>query len=88
MKNQIEAAICLRKENRGQEALEISKKLLDETPENPQLLYQLAWTCDSLGYEDKAIPSYEKALICSLNGIDRRGAYLGLFRGTRFYRFF
>ena len=65
------------KKHRGEEALEILKELLEDSPENPQILYQAAWTCDSLGLESEAVPYYEKAIECGLTGLDKRGAYLG-----------
>lgn len=78
MKSELEIAIQLRKEHRAEEALEILKELLEDSPKNAQILYQLAWTCDFLGLESEAVPYYEKALEHGLAGLDRRGAFLGL----------
>jgi tetratricopeptide (TPR) repeat protein len=77
MKNQIEQAIALRKDNKADEALVILKNLLIQHPDDPTLNYQLAWTCDFLGKESEAAPYYESAL---KNGLkeDRKGAFLGL----------
>ena len=78
MKTQLEIAIQLRKEHRAEEALEVLKELLEDAPNNPQVLYQAAWTCDTLGWEAEAVPYYEKALKAGLMGWDKKGAYLGL----------
>jgi tetratricopeptide (TPR) repeat protein len=70
-------AIELRKQNKSEEALKILATLLKESPYDPELNYQMAWTCDSLGKESEAVPFYETALANGLQN-DRRGALLGL----------
>lgn len=77
MKTELVRAIALRKNKKGEEALEILKNLLRLHPNDPDVNCQLAYTCDSMGKESDAAPFYERALA---NGLvnDRSGAFLGL----------
>jgi tetratricopeptide (TPR) repeat protein len=78
MKSQIAEAIGLRKNNEPEEAMRILKQLLQSNPDDPDVNYQLAWTCDFMGKESEAVPFYEKAISNGLTGEDRKGAMLGL----------
>ena len=51
--------------------------MLVQSPNDPDINYQLAWTCDSMGKESEAAPFYEKAIDNGLQD-DKRGALLGL----------
>lgn len=73
----ISEAIELRKNGKQNEALKILEKVLSESPDNPNVNYQIAWTYDSLGKESEAVPFYEKAISLGLVD-DREGAMLGL----------
>ncbi len=77
MKEKIEEAKQLRKNKKPDEAMDILRTLLQSHPNDPDLNYQIAWTCDSMGKELEAAPYYEKAIA---NGLveDRSGAMLGL----------
>ena len=77
MKTKIAEAAALRKENKPDLAAEILKTLLQIHPNDPEINYQMAWTCDFMGKESEAVPYYEKALT---NGLadGREGALLGL----------
>lgn len=77
MKEKIEEAKSLRKNKKPEEAMSILKTLLKAHPNDPDLNYQIAWTCDSMGKESEAAPYYEKAIA---NGLleDRKGCFLGL----------
>lgn len=77
MKNKLTEAIELRKSKQPEKALNILKSLLESHPDDPDVNYQMAWTCDVMGNESQAAPFYERALA---NGIteDRAGAFLGL----------
>lgn len=77
MKEKIEEAKRLRKNKKPEEAMIILKTLLQSHPDDPDLNYQIAWTCDSMGLESEAAPYYEKAIA---NGLTegRNGAFLGL----------
>jgi tetratricopeptide (TPR) repeat protein len=77
MKTKLSEAIELRKNNKPEEAMSILKTLLRSNPNDPDINYQLAWTCDFMGKESEAAPYYEKAIA---NGLveDREGAMLGL----------
>lgn len=77
MKEKIEEAKQLRKNKQPEEAMNVLKTLLLSHPNDPDLNYQIAWTCDSMGKESEAAPYYEKAIA---NGLieDRSRALLGL----------
>jgi tetratricopeptide (TPR) repeat protein len=77
MKNELAVAIELRNKNKPNEALRLLKELLETHPNDPDINYQAAWTCDSMGREREAVLYYETALA---NGLvqDRDGALLGL----------
>jgi tetratricopeptide (TPR) repeat protein len=74
----LEQAIRLRKEDKPEEALSILKELLSKSPNDPNVNYQAAWTCDFMGKESDAAPFYETAIANGLSGEERRGAFLGL----------
>lgn len=77
MKNKLNEAIELRKNKQPEEALKILHSLLETHPEDPDVNYHMAWTCDMMGNESAAAPFYEKALANGLTE-DRDGAFLGL----------
>lgn len=76
-KEKLAEAIELRKSNKPEEAMAILKALLQSHPNDPDINYQMAWTCDSVGKESEAAPYYEKAISSGLIE-DRCGAMLGL----------
>lgn len=71
-------AIELRKQGKLEESREIILSLSDENPDDPELLYQCAWSCDLLGKEKEACEYYESAIEKGLSGESLRGAFLGL----------
>lgn len=71
-------AVELRQAGKGEEAREILLALVNERPEDAEVLYQTAWTHDTLGLEREAVPYYRRALDAGLAGEERRGALLGL----------
>lgn len=77
MKTKLAEAVELRKNNKAEEAMSILKDLLQSHPNDPDINYQMAWTCDSMGKESDAVPYYEKAISNGLTE-DRSGAMLGL----------
>lgn len=77
VKEKIEEAKLLRKNKKPEEAMSILKTLLQSNPKDPDLNYQIAWTCDSMGKESEAAPYYEKAIANGLSD-GRDGAFLGL----------
>ena len=77
MKTEIARAIELRKNNKPEDAMQILKALLQTYPNDPDINYQMAWTCDFMGKESEAVPFYEKAIANGLKE-DRSGAMLGL----------
>lgn len=76
-KDKLAEAIELRKSNKPEEALRILAVLLESNPNDPDINYQMAWTCDLMGKESEAAPFYEKAIANGLKE-DRCGAMLGL----------
>ncbi|MCB0356390.1 MAG: tetratricopeptide repeat protein [Bdellovibrionales bacterium] len=74
----LEKAIELRNQNKSSDAAKILKDLLFHSPNDPDLNYHMAWTCDSMGLESQAIPYYEYAIKSGLSGEDLRGAIIGL----------
>lgn len=65
-------------QGRYEEALQSALGALASSPQNPQLLYNVASLYDCLGLEQQAIPFYQAAINHQLNGQDLRDAYLGL----------
>lgn len=78
MNSALAQAIELRTAGQAEEAKRLLMKLNEQMPDDPAVLYQLAWTCDSLGHEKEAVPYYEAALRLGLPGEDEIGALLGL----------
>lgn len=74
----MEQALELRKEGKLKESNERLLSLVKEFPDDPQVNYQVAWSFDVLGLEEKAISFYEKAIKLGLDGEDLEGAILGL----------
>jgi tetratricopeptide (TPR) repeat protein len=77
IKDKIAAAIELRKNKKPEEAIKILVELLQSSPNDPDINYQMEWTCDFMGKESEAVPYYEKAIANGLKE-DRLGAMLGL----------
>jgi tetratricopeptide (TPR) repeat protein len=77
MKSKLAEAIELRKNNRPEEAIGILQILLQSHPNDPDINYQMAWTCDFMGKESEAVPFYERAIENGLRE-GRPGALLGL----------
>ena len=77
MQSKLEEAIELRNKKEPEAALVVLKSLLESHPDDPNVHYQIAWTCDSMGRETEAAHSYEKAFEHGLS-VDRLGATLGL----------
>ncbi|MGN7298892.1 tetratricopeptide repeat protein [Fredinandcohnia aciditolerans] len=71
-------ALQLREEGRFKESNARLLSLVKESPNDPQLNYQVAWSFDVLGLESNAVPFYEKSIRLGLEGEDLEGALLGL----------
>lgn len=61
-----------------EEANQLMVALVKEEPENGYYQFQCAWTYDSLGKEQEAVPHYEKAIQLGLKPEFLVDAYLGL----------
>ena len=78
MAEQLSKALSLRKAEKLEESNQLLLELLESTPSDPYLNYQVAWSFDVMGKETEAIPFYEQAIHLGLIGADLEGAYLGL----------
>ncbi|WP_322922661.1 tetratricopeptide repeat protein [Paenibacillus campi] len=78
LEQSIQHAAELRSSGQAAQAKQLLEQLLLLHPDQPDVLYQLAWTCDNLGLEREAVPYYEQALQHGLTGEDRPDALLGL----------
>ncbi|MBX3736053.1 MAG: tetratricopeptide repeat protein [Candidatus Didemnitutus sp.] len=47
-------------------------------PNVAEIAYQIAWTCDTLGRHESAVPAYEKAIALGLPPNELSNAYVGL----------
>lgn len=77
IKAKLAEVAALRTSKNNEAALEILETLLQSHPDDPDINYQMAWTCDAMGKESDAAPYYEKAIAKGL-ATDRVGAMLGL----------
>lgn len=73
-----ESVSHLRKTGQYEAAKELVLQYVKTSPNDPTVLYQMAWCHDSLGEEHAAVPYYERALTLGLSGEDRLQAYIGL----------
>jgi tetratricopeptide (TPR) repeat protein len=78
MDEKLKEAIRLREKGKGEASRKILLELATAHPENATILYQCAWTHDSMGLERDAINFYERAIQSGLGGEDLASAYLGL----------
>lgn len=78
MQTPLEQAIRHRRDGKYEQAHAILRELLTKDPNDPAVLYQMAWLHDVQGLERDAVPYYEAALAHGLSGEDLRGALLGL----------
>ncbi len=74
----LEAAIELRESGRVEEARRMLLSLHAESPDDPRISLQCAWTHDMMGLEREALPFYTDAIGQGLEGEDLREALLGL----------
>ncbi|WP_214728606.1 tetratricopeptide repeat protein [Exiguobacterium sp. s168] len=68
----------LRQTGQYEAAKVLVRQYVETAPNDPIVLYQMAWCHDSLGEEHTAVPYYEQALALGLTGEDRLQAYIGL----------
>jgi tetratricopeptide (TPR) repeat protein len=71
-------AISLRKSGEKEASRQLLLEMVSLEPENPEILYQCAWTHDGMGLERDAVQFYERAISSGLAGESLQGAYLGL----------
>ncbi|MGX7024981.1 tetratricopeptide repeat protein [Vagococcus hydrophili] len=78
MIDKLKLAVDLRNSKNYTESKNLMLELVQEFPEDAYINYQCAWTFDSLGDENGAVPYYEKAINGNLSPQDLENAYLGL----------
>lgn len=78
MDKRLQHIITLRENGKLEEANQLMVELVKEQPENGYYQFQCAWTYDSLGKEQEAVPHYEKAIQLGLKPEFLVDAYLGL----------
>ncbi|KOP78602.1 hypothetical protein AMS59_12265 [Lysinibacillus sp. FJAT-14745] len=78
MDKRLQHIITLRENGRLEEANQLMVALVQEQPENGYYQFQCAWTYDSLGKEQEAVPHYEKAIQLGLKPEFLVDAYVGL----------
>lgn len=71
-------AVQLRNSGDKEGSRRLLLELLKTDPTHAQLLYQCAWTHDSMGLETEAVEYYQRAIQEGLNGGELADAYLGL----------
>ncbi|MFJ6211147.1 tetratricopeptide repeat protein [Lysinibacillus sp. NPDC092081] len=78
MDERLQHIITLREAGQLEEANQLMVALVKEDPENGYYQFQCAWTYDSLGKENDAVPHYEKAIQLGLKPEFLVDAYVGL----------
>lgn len=78
MDKRLQHIITLRENGRLEEANQLMVALVNEEPENGYYQFQCAWTYDSLGKEQEAVPHYKKAIQLGLKPEFLVNAYVGL----------
>ena len=78
LRAQLQEAADFRKSGNAERALQLLMPLIEKSPSDAALNYQVAWTLDVLGQESQAVAHYQAALASGLSGKDRLGALLGL----------
>ena len=68
LKETIEKAKALRQEEKLEESEELLLSLLEEYPDDPQVLFEVGGSYDVMGYETEAIPHYQRAIAEGLEG--------------------
>ena len=77
-KPELDAIVGARAHGQFAEILPRLKALDARHPNIAEIVYQLAWTCDTLGRTEEALPYYEKSVALGLPPNELSGALLGL----------
>lgn len=77
-KSELDAIVGARHGGAGEALLARLLDLDRRHPNVPEILYQLAWSLDSQGKADEALPRYEKAVALGLSPNEHAGALLGI----------
>ena len=76
--SELESVVKLRESGDLEEARSLLSHVLEESPNDAEANYQMAWLCDLRGREREAIPHYVRAIAGSLPNDEKSSALLGL----------
>lgn len=77
-KSELDAIVGARAYGQFKEILPRLKALDERHPNVAEIIFQIAWTCETLGRHTEALPAYEKALALGLPPNEHSGALIGL----------
>lgn len=77
-KEELDAILGARAHGQFNQLLPRLQDLDARHPNVAEISYQIAWTCDTLGRHEQAVPPYEKAIALGLAPNELSNAYIGL----------
>ncbi len=77
-KSELDAIVAARAQGRAESIPGLLKALDERYPNVPEISYQLAWSLDTAGSYQEALPYYEKAVALGLSTNELSGALIGL----------
>lgn len=77
-KEELDAIVGARAHGQFNQLLPRLQDLDARHPNVAEIAYQIAWTCDTLGRHEQALPAYEKAVALGLPPNELSNAYIGL----------
>lgn len=77
-KEELDAIVGARAHGQFNQLLPRLQDLDTRHPNVAEIAYQIAWTCDTLGRHESAVPAYEKAIALGLPPNELSNAYVGL----------
>ncbi len=77
-KEELDAIVGARAHGQFNQLLPRLQDLDARHPHVAEIAYQIAWTCDTLGRHEQALPAYEKAVALGLPPNELSNAFIGL----------
>lgn len=77
-KAELDAIVGARAHGQFAEILPRLQTLDERHPHVAEIIFQIAWTCETLGRHTESLPAYEKALALGLPPNEHSGALIGL----------
>lgn len=77
-KEELDAIVGARAHGQFNQLLPRLQDLDTRHPHVAEIAYQIAWTCDTLGRHEQALPAYEKAIALGLPPNELSNAFIGL----------